>query len=158
MAFFHGRPRPAGNVPAAGSRRKMVDFRLADLSGSAWQLSDRRGRVVLVNFWATWCPPCREETPGLVQLYRSYRPRGVEMVGIDMDDDPAAAVPGFVRSYRIPYPMLVPDSGFELANEIESLPTTLLIDRQGRIAKVYVGAMSEAELSADLDALLKESS
>ncbi len=136
----------------------MVDFRLADLSGSAWQLSDRRGRVVLVNFWATWCGPCRDETPGLVQLYRSYRPRGVEMVGIDMDDDPAEAVPGFVHSYRIPYPVLVPDSGFELANEIESLPTTLLIDRQGRIAKVYVGAMSEAELGADLDALLKESS
>jgi thiol-disulfide isomerase/thioredoxin len=145
-------------MPGETSRRKMVDFKLADLSGSAWQLSDRRGRVVLVNFWATWCPPCREETPGLVRLYRSYRPRGVEMVGIDMDDDPAQAVPGFVRSFHIPYPVLVPDSGFDLANEIDSLPTTLLIDRQGRIAKVYVGAMPEAQLGADLDALLKESS
>ena len=144
-------------TPASG-KRQAIDFHLPDLAGSPWQLSDRRGKVVLVNFWATWCPPCREETPGLVRLYRDYRSKGVVVVGISMDDDPRQAVPPFLRQYGVPYTVLVPDSGFNLAGDIESLPTTLLIDRQGRVAKVYVGAVGESEVEEELDVLLKESS
>jgi peroxiredoxin len=151
------RSKPSG-VTATRARHEAIDFRLPDLAGSRWQLSDRRGRVVLVNFWATWCPPCREETPGLVRLYRDYKSRGVDMVGISMDDDPREAVPPFLRKYGVPYPVLVPDSSFALGNEVDSLPTTLLIDRQGRVAKVYVGAVGEDELGQELNALLKESS
>ncbi len=158
VVLWRDRAKPAAGVTSAGGRHQPIDFRLADLSGSGWQLSDRRGKVVLVNFWATWCPPCREETPGLVRLYNDYRPRGVEVVGISMDDDPRQAVPPFLREYKVPYAVLVPDSGFRLGEEIESLPTTLLIDRQGRVAKVYVGAVGESEIEEELDVLLREAS
>jgi cytochrome c biogenesis protein CcmG/thiol:disulfide interchange protein DsbE len=158
VVFFRDRSGPSTSATATTGRRQKLDFRLNDLAGSRWQLSDRRGKVVLVNFWATWCPPCREETPGLVRLYRDYRPRGVEMVGIAMDDDPHQAVPPFLQRFHVPYPVLVPDLSFDLANQIESLPTTLLIDRQGRVAKVYVGAIPQSEVEDELDVLLKESS
>jgi len=159
VVFFRDRSGPASS-PATSSkeRRQAIDFRLNDLAGSRWQLSDRRGKVVLVNFWATWCPPCRQETPGLVRLSRDYRSRGLEVVGIAMDDDPHQAVPPFLRRYDVPYTVLVPDSGFDLANQIDSLPTTLLIDRQGRVARVYVGAIGESEIQDELNLLLKESS
>jgi len=75
-----------------------------------------------------------------------------------MDDDPHKAVPPFLREYSVPYPVLVPDSSFDLAGDIESLPTTLLIDRQGRVAKVFVGAVGESDVADELDLLLKESS
>jgi thiol-disulfide isomerase/thioredoxin len=158
VVLVRDRSKPPASLAPAGGRRQSIDFRLADLAGSQWQLSDRRGKVVLVNFWATWCPPCREETPGLVRVYRDYRPKGVVVVGISMDDDPRRAVPPFLRQYGVPYTVLVPDASFQLANEVESLPTTLLIDRQGRVAKVYVGAVGEAEVAEELDVLLKESS
>ena len=158
VVLLRDRSKPPAGAALTRGRRQPIDFRLADLAGSQWQLSDRRGKVVLVNFWATWCPPCREETPGLVRLYRDYRPRGVVMVGISMDDDPRQAVPPFLRQYGVPYTVLVPDSGFQLANDIDSLPTTLLIDRQGRVARVYVGAVGEAEVEDELNILLKESS
>ena len=158
MVFFHDRLKPATAVVTRTGKRQALDFRLPDLAGSRWQLSDRRGKVVVVNFWATWCPPCRQETPDLVRLYRDYRARGVEIVGISMDDDPQKAVPPFLREYGVPYPVLVPDSSFDLASDIDSLPTTLLIDRQGRVAKVWVGAVGESDVADEIDLLLKESS
>jgi cytochrome c biogenesis protein CcmG/thiol:disulfide interchange protein DsbE len=155
--IFHGRSKtPADSMTPASGKRQAIDIHLPDLAGSPWQLSDRRGKVVLVNFWATWCPPCREETPGLVRLYRDYHSKGVDVVGISMDDDPRQAVPPFVRQYGLPYAVLVPDANFQLANDIDSLPTTLLIDRKGRVAKVYVGAVGEDQVEGDLDVLLKE--
>ena len=158
VVFFHDRMKPvAASITTAG-KRQALDFQLPDLAGSRWQLSDRRGKVVVVNFWATWCPPCREETPGLVRLFHDYRARGVEVVGISMDDDPQKAVPPFLREYGVPYPVLVPDSSFNLAGDIDSLPTTLLIDRQGRVAKVWVGAVGESDVANEIDLLLKESS
>jgi thiol-disulfide isomerase/thioredoxin len=158
VSLMRDRSKPSASIASTRGRRQLIDFRLADLAGSRWQLSDRRGKVVLVNFWATWCPPCRQETPGLVRLYRDYRAKGVEVVGIAMDDDPRRAVPPFLLRYSVPYTVLVPDSSFQLASDIDSLPTTLLIDRKGRVAKVYVGAIGESEVEDELNALLKESS
>jgi len=158
VVFFHDRMKPAAASITTAGKRQALDFQLPDLAGSRWQLSDRRGKVVVVNFWATWCPPCREETPGLVRLFHDYRARGVEVVGISMDDDPQKAVPPFLREYGVPYPVLVPDSSFNLAGDIDSLPTTLLIDRQGRVAKVFVGAVGESDVANEIDLLLKEQS
>ena len=158
VSLLRDRSKPSASVASTRERRQPIDFRLADLAGSHWQLSDRRGKVVLVNFWATWCPPCRQETPGLVRLYRDYRAKGVEVVGIAMDDDPRQAVPPFLLKYSVPYTVLVPDSSFQLAGDIDSLPTTLLIDRKGRVARVWVGAIGESEVEDELDVLLKESS
>ncbi len=139
-------------------RRPMPDFALPAIgSGGQWQLSAHRGQVVLVNFWATWCPPCRQETPGLVAIHKRYAARGFSVVGISMDDNPLQAVPGFAERYKMPYPLLAPTPGFALADKIESLPTTFLVDRKGRVARSYVGAVSENLIEDDIEALLAES-
>ena len=153
---FTGAPMASGTLTEVAGRKKMPQIALADLNGQAWRLSDHLGDVVVVNFWATWCPPCRMETPDLVQVANEYSNRGVSMVGISLDDDPRDAAPPFVSRYRIPYPVLTPDSSFALGNSIESLPTTLLIDRQGRLAKAYTGAISADRLRSDVDRLLAE--
>ena len=144
-------PRPL--IPGA-HRRPMADIALSDLNGHTWRLQDHAGEVVLVNFWATWCPPCREETPGLVRLARSYADRGVAVVGISMDEGGAEAARKFARDYRVSYPILLPGRDFRLADELEGLPTSLLIDQNGNVAKTYIGAVSEATFGRDIDNLL----
>jgi len=145
----------AAPLTAMAARNSRVDLSLAQIGGGVWKSADHRGQVILVNFWATWCPPCRMETPGLVRLANEYRSKGVEIVGVAMDDDGSAdTVTKFVRSYGIPYPILLPTDS--LLSQIDSLPTTFLMDRQGRIAKSYVGAISEATFRKDIDNLLQE--
>ena len=156
IAISFNRSGRAGNVQAAGNRKELPDFRLSDLSGAAWHLSDERGKVVLLNFWATWCPACQYEMPDLVEVAHRYSDHGLAIVGIDMDDDAAQTVPSFIQHYRVPYRIVIADSGFEMANDLEALPTSVLLDRQGRIVKSWVGAVSEAELAPYLNQLLKE--
>ena len=151
----HGeRSRP---MTSPSERKAMPQIELSDLKGAPWRLSDHRGEVVLVNFWATWCTPCRMETPDLVKVAHQYATRGVAFVGVSMDDQPKTAAPSFVSHYGIPYPVLVPDSGFTLGNAIEGIPTTLLVDRNGRLARAYTGAVTAESLRSDLDRLLAES-
>jgi len=148
-SIWHG-----GGVSPASERKAGGDFRLQDIDGKRWTLAEQRGRVVLVNYWATWCPPCRTETPGLVRLANEYRGRGVEVVGITLDEN-FTAVREFVAEYHIPYPILLPSDASNLTM-IESIPVTLLYDRQGRLAKRYVGAVSETTLKRDVEQLLAE--
>jgi cytochrome c biogenesis protein CcmG/thiol:disulfide interchange protein DsbE len=139
-----------------GAGHSALAIDLPMLGGGNWSLAAQRGNVVLVNFWATWCPPCRMETPGLVELYRRYEDRGLRVAGISMDDDAQQAVPQFVSEYHIPYPMLIPGNDFPLGDRIESLPTSFLIDRQGHIARTYVGAVDEETLAHDVEQLLEK--
>lgn len=147
---------PPGNVKPAAARAAMPDFKLRELGGTDWKLSSHRGKVVLVNFWATWCSPCREETPGLIRIAHRYAAKGVTIAGISMDEGGAAPVRKFLHDFGVDYPIMMPDSSFLLANEIENLPTTFLIDRQGRIAKTYVGGVRESVFRADIERLLAE--
>jgi thiol-disulfide isomerase/thioredoxin len=144
----------ARSLIGAAHRQAMPDITLSDLDGRTWRLEDHAGQVVLVNFWATWCPPCREETPGLVHLAKSYRDRGVAVVGISMDEGGGEAARKFARDYRVGYPILLPDQRFPFANRVEDLPTSLLIDQHGKVAKTYIGAVSEATFHHDIDKLL----
>jgi cytochrome c biogenesis protein CcmG, thiol:disulfide interchange protein DsbE len=147
----------SGNVlPEAERRRGGGDFTLPTLDGGQWTLDEHRGKVVLVNYWATWCPPCRAETPALVRLANEYRRRGLEIVGIALDAEGAEIVRPFVEEYRITYPVLMPPNRANLMMAIEALPTTLLYDRQGRVAKRYVGAASESVFRRDIELLLAE--
>jgi cytochrome c biogenesis protein CcmG/thiol:disulfide interchange protein DsbE len=150
------RTNSGGGLRPPDQRRALSSFQLAAVRGPSWALEDQRGSVVLLNFWATWCPPCRRETPDLVALSQTYGPRGLRVAGISMDDEPASVVPAFVNKYHVPYPMLVPDRTFALAGSIESLPTTFLLDRQGRVARVYMGARSADEIAPDIERLLAE--
>jgi cytochrome c biogenesis protein CcmG/thiol:disulfide interchange protein DsbE len=153
---FTGARVSSGHLADPAARKQMPQIALSDLQGRPWTLSEHRGNVVVVNFWATWCPPCRMETPDLVQVANEYSGKGVSIVGISMDDDPHSAAPPFVARYKIPYPVLAPDASFALGNSIESLPTTLLIDRSGRLARAYTSMITADVLRADLDRLLAE--
>lgn len=148
----------SGGFTPAAQRKPVPNFTVRDLDGRSWNLSDHRNHVVLLNLWATWCPPCREETPGLVRLSKSYAPNTLDVVGISVDDDRPATVRQFVAAYKIPYAVSIADNTFALASAVQGLPTTLLIDQQGRLAKVYVGGTSERVFRADVDTLLSEPS
>jgi thiol-disulfide isomerase/thioredoxin len=159
MLLYAFSPRPAtrfGTVKEPAARKPMPEFTMPAMSGANWTLSEQAGKVILVNFWATWCPPCRAETPALVNIANQYRARGFEVVGVTLDDDPPRVVPQFVSRYRVSYPILVPTAESPLAGAIESLPTSLLVDKQGRVARTYIGAVDEADLAADIERLLIE--
>lgn len=145
-----------GLVPASGKRKPIDDFRLAQIGGGTWRLSDHRGQVVLLNFWATWCPPCRQETPGLVRLANEYSTKGVSVVGIALDDSGRDAIQSFAKEFNVSYPIALPAPDFRLASSVDALPTTLLLDREGRVAKSYQGAVSHSTFQADVDKLLAE--
>ena len=133
----------------------MPDFTYRQVDGQVWRLKDHRGQVVLLNFWATWCPPCREETPGLVKIQSEFRDQGFTVAGVAMDED-QKAVPAFVQRFRITYPVLFPPQDAALANSVESLPTSLLIDKSGNVARTYVGAVSPSVFAADIRHVLRE--
>jgi cytochrome c biogenesis protein CcmG, thiol:disulfide interchange protein DsbE len=145
-----------GSVKPVTDRTAAVDFTLSTLEGESWSLADQRGKVVLVNFWATWCPPCRMETPDLVATHGKYENRGFTVVGVTLDETPDEDVPPFVERYGMQYPILLPSA--EVGGNITSLPTSLLIDRNGRVAKTYRGIVTESALARDVEALLKERS
>jgi cytochrome c biogenesis protein CcmG/thiol:disulfide interchange protein DsbE len=115
-------------------------FALKDLKGQTLRLEDLRGKVVLLNFFATWCAPCRQEIPDLQRLYRRFNDQGLEIVGISLDMEGARLLNPFVQYYGITYPIVlgtrevVVDYG-----GIRGIPTSFLIDRTGRVAKHFVG-------------------
>ena len=144
----------AGTEPAA-QRKPLSELKLPDLGGREWRLSEQRGKVVLVNIWATWCPPCREETPLLVRLANDYKAKGLEVVGVSLDQGGKEVIEEFVAEYKVPYPILLPVPGSALTR-VEPIPTTILIDRQGRLAKKYVGAVPKSIIKTDVESLLAE--
>lgn len=110
----------------------------------------------MINFWATWCPPCRQETPGLVKVSTDYRAKGVAVLGISLDEGGTEAIQAFVHEFHLPYPIGLVDPASSWASSVESLPTTILVDRDGRVAKTYMGAVRESVFQADIDRLLAE--
>jgi len=150
-SIWHG-----GGVAPAAERKAFGDFVSQDLNGAPWILSQQQGRVVVVNYWATWCPPCRAETPALVRVAKEYKERGLEIVGISLDEDGEEVVRDFVREYGVPYPILMSRERANMTMLPRTIPVTILLDRHGRIAKRYEGAFSESTLKQDVEKLLAE--
>jgi len=124
------------------------DFALTDASGKTVRLSDYRGKVVLLNFWATWCAPCKAEVPWFVDLQKTYKDDLV-VLGVSFDDDGWDSVRPFIEQRGVNYPVML--AGPELPEQyrkIESLPATLMIDRNGRIVDTYLGLSSKAQYDA----------
>jgi len=144
-----------GELVPVAKRKSMPELAMRELNGGPWTLSEHRGKVVLVNFWASWCEPCRDETPGLVKLAAEYRNRGLDVTGVAMDDR-KEPVQQFVQSYRVAYPVLLPDARSAYVSAMSALPTTFLVDKQGRMAKVYVGEVSQRAVRTDVERLLAE--
>jgi peroxiredoxin len=124
------------------------------LGGTTDSLARYRGKVVLMNFWATWCPPCQEEMPALEHLYRADRSRGLVVLGIDQGES-AAAAGTFVRSHHITFPILL-DEDQKYASSYVSvgLPTSVVVGRNGRIVKGFDGAQTLAQFQAAVAPLL----
>jgi cytochrome c biogenesis protein CcmG/thiol:disulfide interchange protein DsbE len=131
------------------------DFSITTFDGDTFRLSDLRGQVVVINFWASWCVPCREEAPALESIWQQYRDRGVVVLGVayaDLDNDSLA----FMREFGITYPN-GPDTGTTISDNlyhITGVPETFIIDQDGQVAEFVFGNVSERGLSASLDALL----
>ena len=142
-------------VSPENGRKAAANFELANIDGGEWNFAEHRGKVVVVNYWATWCPPCRFETPGLVSFADEYKSRGVDMVGVTVDED-LAAVPPFVEQYQMKYPILVSGFNPNISAEEMSLPTTFLYDKNGRLSKKYTGIVLESTLRSDAEILLQE--
>ena len=136
-------------------RPKTANFTLRQLNGAEWDFSEYRGSIVVLNYWATWCPPCRFETPGLVSIASEFKFRRVEMLGVTMDED-LNAVQSFIENYEIKYPILLPGNDPNVGEDGMALPTTFLYDKEGRLAKKYTGIVLESTLRSDIEDLLKE--
>jgi len=160
LAFFlsqrHGEARAGGITPVA-MRRAALNMNFDEMNGGKWRLQEHRGQVVLINLWASWCGPCREETPGLVRLYREDGSKGLEVVGLSLDVGGREKVRAFVQRFEVPYPIVFPEPMSQLADTVEGVPTTILVDKNGRVAKTYVGAVRREVFAADVEELLAES-
>jgi len=140
---------------------KAPDFKLATISGEEFYLSDYKGKVVMLNFWATWCAPCREEIPDLVNLQAKYNKDGLEIVGITLNSGSVSKIQKFVDKKQINYTILTDFGNNEthavnnlysqaVGQRLSTVPTTLLIDREGYIVKGYLGARSEEVFYNDI--------
>lgn len=161
MSLAVGRSsRTHSRLVASHERKPTPLINLRQLDGGTWKLSDHRGQVVVINYWASWCAPCWEETPALVRLGHELGPSGLALVGVSMDEGNAdhvdTRVRRFVRTLNVDYPVALPVPLSQMAYGMDGLPTTILVDRQGRVAKVYTGAIQERELKTDIKALLAE--
>ncbi len=132
-------------------------FSLKDLDGDPIK-SDYTGKITLVNFWASWCGPCRMEIPDFIELYKTYKDRKVEIIGISLDREGPEKVRSFVESYKINYPVGMIDRKQEVARAFggfRGIPTTFIIDQKGRIYKRYEGVRSKEVFENDIKALLQ---
>lgn len=123
------------------------DFTLKDLGGSDISLSDYKGKVLVLNFWATWCPPCRAEIPDFIEVYSEYKDKGLEILGISVDQVSPDQVRRFVERNEMNYPVaMATNQLFKDYPPPQAIPTTLIIDREGKIQYKKVGMMSKQEL------------
>lgn len=135
-------------------QRPAPEFSLALFDGGTLSLSELRGKVVLVDFWASWCPPCRQEAPVLAQVYREYRVRGVEFVGVSIWDFPQDALE-YVAQFGIEYPTGLDAKGaIAIDYGVTGIPEKYLIDKEGVLVDKYIGPSDTAGLRSLLDKLL----
>jgi cytochrome c biogenesis protein CcmG/thiol:disulfide interchange protein DsbE len=145
---------PAASISPSASHLPAPDFNLSQLDGPTLRLSSYRDKIVLLDFWATWCAPCREETPNLVNLQKEYGDRGLQIIGVSMDDS-AEPVHAFYRQFHMNYPVVMGNAKTgELYGGVLGLPIAFLIDRNGRIYKKHVGATDPAVFEKEINLLL----
>ena len=170
IPFLGTRAEQAGDRPAAtaakgamgtspvcdGKAKKAPDFELPDYQGKKVRLADYKGKVVLVNFWATWCGPCKYEIPMFIDLQQKYGPQGLAFLGISVDD-PAEALAQYATEHKMNYPVLV-GLGREEVQEaygpMMGIPVTVVIGRDGNMCTRYFGLRSKDRFETDIKALL----
>ena len=140
---------PASSTPSPAWELKGVD-------GKPVKSSDFAGKVVILDFWATWCGPCRMEIPGFIELQKQYADKGLVVVGVSLDQDGVSVVKSFMDKTGINYPVVLGDETIVNAfGGVEGIPTTFIIDRQGRIVRKHVGYAAKTEFESEIKPLLK---
>jgi thiol-disulfide isomerase/thioredoxin len=151
--LFYFRSHPA--APPVTANAMAPEFSLPDLSGKPLSLSSYRGKVVLLDFWATWCEPCKDEIPRLIELQNKYGNQGLQIIGISMDDGPEP-VRDFYQRYRMNYPVVMGTAKTgELYGGILGLPIAFVIARDGRISSKHIGATDISVFEKEVTNLLK---
>jgi thiol-disulfide isomerase/thioredoxin len=155
--YLLGLPGKSVETPAAAPALAIFDLALVDLKGQTQSVGQWRGKVLIVNYWATWCHPCREEMPGFSRLQDKYRDKGVQFVGISIDT--ADKIIDFQKTTPVTYPLLIGDmavmeNSAKLGNTRQALPFTAVFDREGRLSATKLGRLSEPELDAQLSELI----
>jgi peroxiredoxin len=154
----------AAVLPPA-SRHAAPAFRLADVSGTDKQATDYRGKVVLLNFWATACGGCQLEIPWLIELESAHKSDSFTVVGVSMDtsyegsrsaDEAWSKVKPFVQEHKLNYPVLMGDAALITSYKLGAVPATCLIDKQGRIAAIYSGVADKSDVTSNIEKLLAE--
>ncbi len=147
--------RPAKGGPPAAVHSVAPGFSLQDLNGQTLDLANYRGKVVLLDFWATWCTPCRGEVPHFVEFQDKYRDQGLQVIGISMDDGPKP-VREFYQQFKMNYPVALGNEKVADAyGGVLGLPVTFLIGRDGRVAAKYVGEVQMPTLEQGIESLLQ---
>lgn len=132
------------------------DFSLPRLEGNSLELSSYRGKVVLLDFWATWCDPCRDEIPHFVELQNKYASRGLQIIGVSMDDSPDPVRP-FYQQFKMNYPVVMGNAKTgDLYGGILGLPVAFLVDRSGLISAKHIGATDPSVIEKEIVSLLKK--
>jgi cytochrome c biogenesis protein CcmG/thiol:disulfide interchange protein DsbE len=143
------------HAPKSGASAGAPDFTITDIQGKKLSLADYKGKVVLLDFWATWCTPCLEEIPHFIDMQQKLGPEGFQAIGISMDDGPKP-VQQFYQEHKLNYPVAVGDS--KLADSyggVLGLPVTFVINRDGQIRKKFVGATDPKAIEQEVVAALK---
>jgi cytochrome c biogenesis protein CcmG/thiol:disulfide interchange protein DsbE len=142
---------------AAKDRKPAANFALQNASGATVKLADYHGKVVLLDFWATWCTGCKKEIPWFSEFQKTYGPNGFAVVGVSLDEDGWKVLRPFLADHTVPYQMLLGNDSTAKQYGIQNLPDTFLIDRQGRVAAAYIAKLVDrADVDAKIKALLSE--
>ena len=150
---------PAGApaaIKAANLREAAPDFALRDANGSIVKLSDYKGKVVLLDFWATWCGACKIEIPWFIEFENKYKNRGLAVIGVSMDEDGWTAVKPFLENEKVNYPVVVGNEDLAKLYGVEALPMTLLIGRDGKIASSHIGLVDKGVFESGIRKLLQD--
>jgi peroxiredoxin len=140
------------------NRNAAVDFTLLDASGTSVRLSDFKGKVVPLNFWATWCGGCQVEIPWFIEFEKEYQGNGFAVIGVSMDNDGWKSVKPYIKEKKINYSIGIGNKDLGSLYGLDSMPMTLLIDRSGRIASTHIGLVAKTDYRSEIETLLTEKS
>jgi len=144
---------------SALAQRQAPNVVFKTVDGKMYDLSKLTGKVVIVNFWATWCGPCRKEIPDFIEFYKNYKDKGVEILGVSLDREGWEKVTPFLKQTPINYPIVLGNG--EIAgkfSKFNAIPTTFIIDKSGKIVDEHTGVMTKSQLEAKVKALLSAAS
>jgi thiol-disulfide isomerase/thioredoxin len=154
LAISSLRPLFHASTSTADGSVKAAAWELKDLDGNLVKSSDFDGKVVILDFWATWCPPCKAEIPGFIELQKKYRDRGLVVVGVSIDEEGPSVVKQFMTKFGMNYPVVIGDLRLMKDFGARVVPTTFVIDRSGNVVAKHVGFTSRETFESEIAPLL----